>query len=342
MMQFTSVAKVSNSPTGVSGAALRGRAGAQVTIAFMHLVRVNGESAALHSLRAHTRTVRAAQWALGLLALLVGTAAADAQTQEAGSASALRAAYASRQGDIAGGKKDLPLSVRSSQTDDALQGDIHALIDQPFSKVREALSQPRNWCEVLILHPNVKDCRQGNGAAGAPSLALSLGRSEVPAQFTWRVASSTSDYLDIRLGAPEGPFGTTDYRVRLEATPLDERNTIVHLAYSHRYGMRAKVAMQTYFKTLGRGKVGFSVVRKDTEGKPVYVTDLRGGLERNAMRYYASIESYLISLSAPPDQQLEQRLRNWFAYTERHPLQLQEEPGYLEQKRREAKQIQTG
>jgi hypothetical protein len=305
----------------------------------MHLVRVDGESAARHFARVHARSIRVAQWTVGLLAFLFGAAAADAQPQDAGSASTLRAAYASRQGDISGAKKGLPLAVRSSQTDDALQGDIHALIDQPFPKVKEALSQPRNWCEILILHPNVKDCRPGDAAASAPTLSLSLGRAELPAEFSWRVASDTADHLDIRLGAPAGPFGTTDYRVRLEAAPFDDRNTILHLAYSHRYGARAKLAMQTYFGTLGRGKVGFSVVRKDAEGKPVYVTDLRGGIERNAMRYYASIESYLVSLSAPASQKLEQRLRNWFAYTERHPLQLQEEPGYLEQKRREASRV---
>jgi hypothetical protein len=66
------------------------------------------------------------------------------------------------------------------------------------------------------------------------------------------------------------------------------------------------------------------------------VSDLRGGLERNAMRYYASIESYLDALAAQPQQQLERRLRHWYAYTERYPLQLREEPGYLDVKRKEA------
>jgi hypothetical protein len=45
------------------------------------------------------------------------------------------------------------------------------------------------------------------------------------------------------------------------------------------------------------------------------------------MRYYASIESYLDALAASPQQQIERRLRHWYAYTERYPLQLQEEPG---------------
>ena len=288
-----------------------------------------------------TTRLRVSPWSIvGLLVCLVGATADAAAQADAppGSVEALRASYAARQGDIAGAKKELPIAVRSTQTADTLQGDIHALIDQPFEKVREALTQPRNWCEVLILHPNVKGCRLDNDA----SLSLSLGRAELPASFSWRTAATRSDYLDIRLGAPSGPFGTTDYRIRLEAAPLDAQRTILHLAYAHRYGARAKLAMQAYFNTLGRGKVGFSVVDKDAQGQPVYVSDLRGGLERNAMRYYASIESFLHSLGAPEGQQLERRLRHWFAYTERYPLQLQEEQGYLERKRREAQRVETG
>src|SRR6185295_8102566 len=103
-----------------------------------------------------------------------------------------------------------------------------------------------------------------------------------------------------------------DYRMRLEAAPMDSQHTILHLGYSHRYGLRAKLAMQAYFNTLGRGKVGFSTSGTDAQGQPVYVSDLRGGMERNAMRYYASIESYLFALSAPPQEQLEKRLVHWY------------------------------
>ena len=48
-------------------------------------------------------------------------------------------------------------------------------------------------------------------------------------------------------------------------------------------------------------KVGFTVVGHSPDGKPIYVDDFRGALERNAMRYYLCIEAYLTSLSAPPD-----------------------------------------
>jgi hypothetical protein len=221
-----------------------------------------------------------------------------------------------------------------------LQGDIVAVVEQPFAKAQQALSDPRNWCDILILHPNVKGCRQAGGQGDKATLTLTLGRAELPAQFAY-AASKTQDYLDVELTSPQGPMGTTDYRIRLEAAPLDDRRTLLRLGYSHAYGARAKMAMQAYFSTLGRGKVGFTVIDKDAQGQPVYVSDLRGGLERNAMRYYASIDAYLAALSAPPAKQLDQRLRHWYGYTERYPLQLQEEQGYLEAKRREATAVAT-
>jgi len=272
--------------------------------------------------------------AIGLILCLVGSAPIGAN---AGSATALRASYADHAKSERNQFGDVPLYLQSQQTSDTLQGDIQALIDQPFDKVQSALAEPKNWCDILILHPNVKRCRLDAVGAGAdPSMTVNLGRKELPARFSYKTTARTADYVDVLLSSPTGPFGTTDYRIRLEATPIDPQHTIIHLGYSQGYGVRAKIAMEAYFNTLARGKVGFTVVGKDAQGQPLYVGDLRGGLERNAMRYYASIESYLDSLAAPPPQQLERRLRHWYAYTERYPLQLQEEPGYLDLKRKEA------
>jgi hypothetical protein len=274
------------------------------------------------------------QLAIGLILSLgvAATAAADG-----GSAEALRSSYAAKRAEIEKNRFGVPLDLESKQTPNSLEGEIHALIEQPFDKVRAALADPKNWCDILILHPNVKRCRLNAPVAGAdPSMTVNLSRRELPVQFSYKTAAQTSDYLDVRLFSPTGPFGTTDYRIRLEAAPMDPEHTILHLGYSHGYGVSAKLAMEAYFNTLARGKVGFTVVGKDAQGQPVHVGALRGGLERNAMRYYASIESYLDALAVPPEQQLERRLRHWYAYTERYPLQLQEEPGYLDIKRKEA------
>ena len=51
--------------------------------------------------------------------------------------------------------------------------------------------------------------------------------------------------------------------------------------------------------TLGRDKVGFSVVGRAADGRPVHVEGLRGAVERNTLRYYLAVESYLGALALP-------------------------------------------
>ena len=297
------------------------------------MLKMGGEQRRLLKVVFGTRA--AIQLTISLLACVVSAATATAAA--AGSAPALRASYATLRAEIEKNSFGQPLHLQSTQTSDRLHGDIHALIEHPFAKVQAALGNSKNWCHVLILHPNVKRCLvNSTDAQGEPSLTVNLGRAERAVQFSYNAAAATTDYLDVRLHSPTGPLGTSDYRIRLEAAPMDAQRTIIHLGYSHAYGPRAKLAMDAYFNTLARGKLGFTVIDKTADGAPVYVTGLRGGLERNAMRYYASIESYLHGLSAPPQQQLERRLRHWYAYTERYPLQLQEETGYLDVKRKEA------
>jgi len=55
------------------------------------------------------------------------------------------------------------------------------------------------------------------------------------------------------------------------------------------------------------------------------------------MRYYLAIDAYLDSLAAPPAQQLDRRLQQWFDATEKFPRQLHEveRDDYLRMKRDE-------
>ena len=276
-------------------------------------------------------TIRASIAAFATFALL---APAPAPAAEPAGGAGLKAKFES----LAKGPTPfgIPLFIESSQTADRLAGDIHSRLDRPYEAVRSELGKPRAWCEILILHPNVKACAVD---AGDASLTLRLGSSETPAKFGYRVVAATADYLDVRLDAAQGPFGTTNYAFRVEATPLDAKSTLLHLAYSHNYGARAKLALQTYFNTFGRGKVGFTVVSRTPEGKPVYVEDLRGGLERNAMRYYFAIQAHLDALSAAPGARLDDALAKWHGQTERYPLQLKEEAAFLERKRGEIRRF---
>jgi hypothetical protein len=250
-------------------------------------------------------------------------------------ADALRESYARLRDTLVHSPFGQPMTLESSEAGDLFTGDVHALIDQPFAGVRAALVNTGSWCDILILHPNVMGCRHRESAlpGGNASIGVLIGKSEQAADFAFHVAADKSDYLDVRLSTPEGPLGTTDYRIRLEATPLDERRTILHLMYSNRYGAAARIAMRIYLETLGRGKVGFTVVGRNGDGSPIYVGDFRAAQERNAMRYYLAITAYLESLSAAPAQQFEKRLAIWFASSARYSPQLHEGRDYLDIRR---------
>ncbi|RFC35110.1 MAG: hypothetical protein DID92_2727744543 [Candidatus Nitrotoga sp. SPKER] len=266
------------------------------------------------------------------------------------SAASLHAKYLGLRDTFSHTQFQLPLKLDSSQTSTDLEGDIYALMDYPFATVSTALKEATHWCDVLILHLNVKYCRESVDKPGS-NLTVHIGRKNEQAlniapqmEFKYRVDSISSDYFQTFLDADKGPFGTKNYRFMLEAIPLKEGGTFIHLSYSYAYGFTAKLAMQAYLKTLGSDKVGFTVLKKLSDGKPLYVSGIRGALERNTMRYYLAISAYLGALSMPPQQQLEKRLRDWFASTERYPLQLHEleQSEYLDMKRKEYKRQQVG
>jgi|SRR5689334_6798129 len=283
------------------------------------------------------------RWLLGLVvACLAWLAAGVACAAESGgSAAALYVKYEALQRELERNAFARPLHLDSREADDELQGDVHAILGYPFAQVRGALQGEQPWCDILILHLNVKACRV---APGGSVLQVYIGKKfdEPPRaaheiEFAYRVLSATADYLRLSLTAASGPFGTRDYRIIVEAVPLEGQRTFLHLSYAYGYGLSAKVAMQTYLRTIGGSKVGFTVDGRRPDGRPALVGGLRGALERNVMRYYLAVDAYLAALAAPPDERLEERLREWFDGTERYALQLHEldEGTYLEMKRRE-------
>jgi hypothetical protein len=139
-------------------------------------------------------------------------------------------------------------------------------------------------------------------------------------------------------------MGTRDYRIVLEAIPLERGQTFIHLAYTYAYGNFGRLAMQTYLATAGRSKVGFTVVGTQADGGSRYIGGMRGVVERNTMRYYLAIESFLGALSEAPPARFERRIRDWYTAIELYPLQLHEvERGdYLDMKRRENVRQQAG
>ena len=282
--------------------------------------------------------------ALLAAALLLG---GSARAQDA---AALRAMHDSLHAKLAASPFQRPLVLESTMSSGDLKGDVYAVVDQPFSIAGPALQGMAHWCELLILHLNVKNC----SAVGAPPgevLSLIVGRKfdqplddGYPVRFAYSTPMASGDYLRVQMAADTGPLGTRDYRLALEAVPLDARHSFLHMSYSYAYGTAARLAMQMYLATAGRDKIGFSVTGNGSDGKPSHIDGVRGVVERNTMRYYLAIESYLGALSATPAERDEKRLRDWFAATERYPAQLHEmeRDQYLAMKRSELQRQHIG
>jgi len=258
-------------------------------------------------------------------------------------ADALRVRYVELRQQLEKNQFKRPLYLESTQSANSLRGDVYALIGQPMAVVAPALLGGRNWCDIVILHLNVKSCRVADTPAG-DMLTINIGRKfDQPLadtyrfEFFYRTLTDRSDYQQSILEAAQGPLGTSGYRIELELVGLDSEHSFLHLSYAYTYGMAAHLAMQSYLATIAREKVGFSIVGHDPYGQPVYLSGMRGGVERNTMRYYLAIDAYLGALSLAPPEQLDKRLNDWYAGVERYPLQLHElERGeYLDMKHRE-------
>ena len=282
-----------------------------------------------------------------LVALFVAAAGAGLAHAQTSSA-ALLARHAALRAQLANNAFQRPLYLESSQNAGDQQGDVYAVVEQPFTLVSQALQGMDNWCELLILHLNVKHCR-ASGAAAASVLSVSVGKKfdqplaeTYKVNFSYRVLNARPDFLQVKLAAENGPLGTNNYCLVFESVPLDAQRSFIHMSYSYAYGVAARMAMKAYLNTIGSGKVGFTVTGRQADGQPIYVDGVRGVVERNTMRYYLAIEAYLGSVGRPASEQVEKRLRDWFAATERYPLQLREleQSEYLDMKRKELQRQQ--
>ena len=264
-------------------------------------------------------------------------------------AASLEAKYASLGDRLQHNPFQRPLTLDSSESSSNLKGDIYALVDHPFSTVSAALNGAEEWCDVLILHLNTKHCHATTNKTRT-TLTVYIGKKTpqpiddaYPIEFSYRVAAATTKYLEIQLNAEKGPLSTRDYRIQLQAMPVGDDRTFLHLTYSYAYGLAGRLAMKSYLATIGRGKVGFTLTGKQSSGQPEYVGGMRGLAERNTMRYYLAIDAYLGALPAATPLQLQKRLQSWFNATEQYPRQLREvdRTAYIDMKRREYLRQQT-
>jgi hypothetical protein len=267
----------------------------------------------------------------------------DAATSVTGAADALRDRYAAVRPQLEQSPFQRPLHLESAAGPHSARGDVFALVDHPLASITGSLTNPDNWCDVLLLHPNVKFCRTvSHGERAVLRVAMGTKRDQAlenahVVEFNCSAAAPLVDYTEAELLAAHGPFGSRDYRIALQAVALENGQTFLHLQYSFGYGFQARFAMGLYLTTAGSDKVGFTMVTPSDGRPPQPVRGIRGAVERNAMRYFLAVEAHVAALAAPEPERFERSLEHWFDATEAYAAQLHEmgRDAYLSMKRQE-------
>lgn len=238
-----------------------------------------------------------------------------------------------------------PLFLESFESADRVHVDIYGIFDHSFISVLNVLKVPANWCDIVTLDPNVKVCTYRE-QPGSWLLTLYIGRQTYqPPEDTrqviyhYRNVEQGPGYLGILLDADEGPFGTRDHRMRFEAMPIGGGRTFVHVSYAYSDSVALRLAEKLYFATLGRAKVGFTVIGTDRNGNPVYIGGRRGALERSVVRSHFAIQSFMETVSYPEESRFSMRTINWYDLTSRYRKRLfeMEKKDYLRLKTKEHK-----
>lgn len=237
----------------------------------------------------------------------------------------------------------VPIHLEASNQKRTLQGDVYGIIHHPFARVRQALTTPANWCDIMQQHINIKACTH-RPVKNECTLTLYSGRKYYRKpedvyrlDYSYTLVSLQENYFRTMLTADKGPLDTKGYRITLEAIPLTATSSFIHFSYRYQYGFATRVAMAGYFTTLGHNKVGFTVVANDEHGQPLYVDGIQGVVERNSMRYYLAIQAFLDTQQLQPSIRFERRINHWFDLTAKHRPQLDEleKQDYLTYKRKE-------
>lgn len=275
---------------------------------------------------------RTGRWRLCLagIALACSLPAAWAQVATDAGAAALHARRAELQPQLRASPFGEPLVLRTTQGTDRVEGDAWAELAHPLPAIAAVLRTPAGLCELMFLHLNVRGCTPQAGADGG-ALTLLVGPkrsgafdSEYRMRYAMRVEVAEADHVRVTLAAPAGPLSTRDYRIVFEAVPIDAGRSFVHLGYAYGFGALAKMTMGAYLATAGRAKIGFTIEGTEPDGTPRHVRGERAALERNVMRYYLALLVELAPASGSREQQLQARLKDWFARTEKYAEQLHE------------------
>ena len=264
-------------------------------------------------------------------------------TVDAGIATELSEKYDEIEESLFDNEYGIPIFLESDDDKDLMKGEVYGVIYHPFRKVSHSLASIKNWCEIMPQHLNIKACTYEFTNNQCRLTFFSAGKKYKKAdnayqlKYQFKVDASNDEYFNATLNAKDGPLDTTNYNIIVSAIPLSDKSTFVYISYQYRNGFITRVAMSTYLATIGRNKIGFSIEGRDADNQPVYIKGIRGVIERNAMRYYFAIMSYLNTQAIKNNEGFNSRISHWYDLTERYHKQLHEmdKADYLRYKKME-------
>ena len=193
-----------------------------------------------------------------------GAGGVRAEATDVAAATALAARHQALAGALAASPFGLPLVVRSRDEGSLAEGEIVGLVPHPFPAFAAAFAEPRAFCDVAVLHPNVKGCTHAR-VNGEDRVTLYAGRKHYePAgrayaqEFVASAREVGNGYLGLVLRSPAGPLDTRDYVFALEAMPAGDA-TFIAVRYAYRPSFASRTVTAGYLATAGSGKTGFSI-----------------------------------------------------------------------------------
>lgn len=232
---------------------------------------------------------------------------------------------------------DRPIHVRSSIQNMKQLSDVYTISDIKHNDLRKHLTEPANWCALIIVHPNIKGC-----VYKSDKMILFVGEkvyqhpeNTIQFNYQFQVFENNSNSFIIHLIAKHGPLGTRNHKIVFESFPVKE-GSFLHLSVSYEGGYISNSILEIYLATIGRDKVGFTVIKRNN-GEAIYVKGLRGLLERNVMRCYLALQSFFDTMNASSEEMHLQRAAAWYGLSEFYQRQLHEirKDKYLDTKKRE-------
>jgi hypothetical protein len=231
---------------------------------------------------------------------------------------------------------DLPLYISSEIAQRTVVSYIVSETDIPYKQLNEKITKPSVWCDIAMLHLNIKSCIYRNN-----KITFYAGKKHYQTpddaslfQYTFQVKQSSPDITSVSLFSHKGPAGTSDHRIELVAVPSDGK-AVLRFTLSFQGSILSSNIADLYFATAGSSKSGFTYSEKS--GRKELVGGIKGAIERNSMRYYLALLVCFQDYEAKGRMSAIDRASLWFDYTERYRHQLHEveKKDYLSTKMKE-------